>query len=75
MRTNCPNCGAVISGHVCNYCGTKTLDFSSMNPMENVYIKIQNRCLKCVCRALSINMTPNEPADIEANFIVLEDVT
>ena len=21
-RTNCPNCGAVLSGHVCEYCGT-----------------------------------------------------
>lgn len=21
-RTNCPNCGAVLSGHVCKYCGT-----------------------------------------------------
>ena len=22
IPTNCPNCGAVITGHTCEYCGT-----------------------------------------------------
>jgi len=23
LDTNCPNCGAPINGHVCEYCGTR----------------------------------------------------
>ena len=38
--TNCKNCGAVLTGNKCEYCGTQYFDFCEINPHEEVYIKM-----------------------------------
>ncbi len=47
MKTNCPNCGAVINPeqHKCNYCGTSYFDMSTID-FENgkpFYLKIKTK--------------------------------
>ena len=47
MKTNCPNCGAVINPeqHKCSYCGTPYFDMSAID-FENgkpFYLKIKTR--------------------------------
>ena len=39
--TNCPNCGAVITGAKCEYCGTKFGETQSLDEyvLENKYIE------------------------------------
>ena len=44
-QTNCPNCGAVIQGSKCEYCGTLFYDFTELdlgNWDKPVMIKINN---------------------------------
>ena len=41
-NTNCPNCGAVITGPTCEYCGTVFSNHTS----EVIQIKIENDLLK-----------------------------
>lgn len=38
---NCPNCGAVITKDVCDYCGTVIHDFSCLKVGEPSYIKVK----------------------------------
>lgn len=47
MKTNCPNCGAIINPeqHKCNYCGTSYFDMSAID-LENgkpFYLKIKTK--------------------------------
>ena len=47
MKTNCPNCGAVINPeqHKCSYCGTSYFDMSTID-FENgkpFYLKIKTK--------------------------------
>ena len=39
---NCPNCGAVITKDVCDYCGTVIYDFSCLKVGEPSYIKVKH---------------------------------
>lgn len=39
--TNCPNCGAPISGNVCEYCGTTFYDFSVIDVAKPCWITIK----------------------------------
>ena len=38
---NCPNCGAVITTDVCQYCGTVFLDFAAIQANKPSYIKFK----------------------------------
>ena len=33
-HTNCPNCGAVITGNRCEYCGTLFYDLTEIDPLK-----------------------------------------
>lgn len=39
--TNCPNCGAPISGNVCEYCGTPFYDFSVIDVTQPCWITVK----------------------------------
>lgn len=42
--TNCPNCGAIISGPKCEYCGTRFSSYTDARKLEE-----ENECIaKCV---------------------------
>lgn len=60
--TNCPNCGAVITGPKCEYCGTVFKKQPDLNHYisENVYIN--NQIAIDAARRAYINclLTPNE---------------
>ena len=38
---NCPNCGAVITKDVCDYCGTVFLDFAAIQASKRSYVKLK----------------------------------
>lgn len=62
---NCPNCGAIITTDVCQYCGTVFLDFAAIQANKPSYIKfkvdndgISNICLmKLTVDNLEFNIT------------------
>ena len=39
--TNCPNCGAPITGHKCEYCGAIIFDFASIEVGKPVWINFK----------------------------------
>ena len=39
MQTNCHNCGAVITGPTCEYCGTR-FEFEPVKEPENLEFKV-----------------------------------
>lgn len=44
-RTNCPNCGAVITGDKCEYCGT-VFDFN--NKISSLEVELNKAIMKVV---------------------------
>lgn len=40
--TNCPNCGAPISGIKCNYCGTTFFDLVDISTGENCIVRLRH---------------------------------
>lgn len=40
--TNCPNCGAPISGDSCQYCGTVIWDFATIELQKPQWIKVKH---------------------------------
>lgn len=40
--TNCPNCGAPISGSICEYCGTIFYDFSVIDVDKPCWITVRH---------------------------------
>ncbi len=59
--TNCPNCGAPISGAECAYCGTKFYNFVNLDPREKVYLSISHagKVYTLPCYIGSINVEIN----------------
>lgn len=54
---NCPNCGATVDNHKCNYCGAVFVDFMDITPEQPdqlMYIRIKNSLFKCRCNSLDI---------------------
>ena len=51
LKCNCPNCGAPIKSHTCEYCGT-ILDPIAMKKEQNELSSIETR-LKCLRAQLS----------------------
>lgn len=39
--TNCPNCGAPLTGHKCEYCGAIIFDFASIEVGKPVWINFK----------------------------------
>ena len=40
--TNCPNCGAPITGHKCEYCGAVIFDFACIEMDKPFWMSIKN---------------------------------
>ena len=38
--SNCPNCGAILTGNKCDFCGTEIYDFTSISDEHPAYIKV-----------------------------------
>lgn len=38
---NCPNCGAPIDGHKCQYCGTVIFDFAAIEVGKPIWISLK----------------------------------
>ena len=63
-RLNCPNCAAPIIGIRCEYCGTKFLDFASIDMDYPFYIRVKqgNSLMTCKARVKEFNIRI-EPED------------
>lgn len=51
LKFNCPNCGAPVKGHTCEYCGT-ILDPIAMEKEQNELLSLETR-LKCLQAQIS----------------------
>lgn len=40
-KLNCPNCGAQMTGHECEYCGSVFYDFESVDINRINYVRLQ----------------------------------
>lgn len=50
--TNCPNCGAPISGDACQYCGTVIWDFATIELGKPQWIKVKHHGEIILVRAM-----------------------
>lgn len=41
VKTNCPNCGAVMTSDSCSFCGTIVYDFACLDADQPCFIKIK----------------------------------
>ena len=61
-KLNCPNCGAPISGTVCDYCGTVFLDFGAIEIFKPMWLRIRLAgrltCLRVIPERLSVETIP-----------------
>ena len=77
-NTNCPNCGAPITGYKCEYCGTQFYDFTNMELNEAGYIRIkaydQILTFKAVPIHLEMTHSPYEMPSLDIGFVLLEEV-
>lgn len=55
--TNCPNCGAPISGDACQYCGTVIWDFATIELGKPQWIKIRRGGEIIMVRAMIDNVS------------------
>ena len=71
--TNCPNCGAPITGHKCEYCGAVIFDFAALEIGKPVWINLKMGERWVLAHVLpesaSISVEPMELARIELDFI------
>ena len=63
-KLNCPNCGAPISGTVCDYCGTVFLDFGAIEIFKPMWLRIRLGgrliCLRVIPERLSVEAIPQK---------------
>ena len=60
---NCPNCGAPIDGHKCQYCGTVIFDFASIEVGKPIWISLKTpdgkiHMMHVIADAMDIVMSP-----------------
>lgn len=39
-NTHCPNCGAIVKGITCEYCGTQFIDIADLKFGEKAYLRL-----------------------------------
>ena len=54
--TNCPNCGAPITGLKCEYCGTQFFDIADMEIGKPGYLRMKSGDSVYTFRAMPTNM-------------------
>lgn len=55
--TNCPNCGAPISGDSCQYCGTVIWDFATIELRKPQWIKVKRDGMIILVRTMIDNVS------------------
>lgn len=61
--TNCPNCGAPISGDACQYCGTVIWDFATIELHKPQWIKVKHDGEIIMVRAMIDNVSTHISSD------------
>ena len=61
--TNCPNCGAVRTGNLCEYCGTSFLDLTEIEIGKKLMLKIKDSivCCSVVVSQCEVELTYQDP--------------
>lgn len=72
-RDNCPNCGAPIDGETCPYCGTRFVDFASMDTKEPFWVKVKTPRGVMVMKAVLREVELKNP--IPETYTAFGDVT
>lgn len=71
--TNCPNCGAPLTGHKCQYCGAVIFDFAAIEIGKPAWInfKLGERWVLAhvLPESASISAESMELARIELDFV------
>lgn len=72
--TNCPNCGAPISGIKCEYCGTLFFDMADVELYKDGFLrlKIDDKVMLCLVTPTSVTIdhSYNQAPEIELRFIL-----
>lgn len=69
---NCPNCGAPIDGHKCQYCGTVIFDFASIEVGKPIWISLKApdgkiHMVHVIAEAMDIVMSPYTDGRLYSN--------
>lgn len=79
---NCPNCGAVINGSKCEYCGTRFFDFAELEIGRPAAVSIKVPGIgtgdpivvaKAVLVSIDISQCQGELPTLSAEFHVIPD--
>ena len=73
-KTNCPNCGAPISGIKCEYCGTQFFDLADieLNKYSFLQMKINDKVMLCEAMPVrvAIDHSYNQAPEITVGFVL-----
>ena len=75
---NCPNCGAPVTSHKCEYCGTVIFDFAEISMDEPSWVAVDfgdgaKRLLRVIMRDVSMRCALDAVPTITAEFILVPD--
>lgn len=63
-QLNCPNCGAPITGSVCDYCGSVFLDFGAIELFKPLWLRVKLKgqlvCLRVIPNRFSVDTDMTE---------------
>lgn len=73
-KTNCPNCGAPISGIICEYCGTQFFDLADIELYKYGFLRMKIGNSIMLCEAMPVNMAIehkyNQATEITVGFVL-----
>lgn len=73
-QTNCPNCGAPISGIKCEYCGTQFFDLADIELNKPGFLRIRHDGRILLCKVIptdiEIEHSYNQSPEIKIGFVM-----
>ena len=73
-KTNCPNCGAPISGIKCEYCGTQFFDLADFELYKEGFLRmrVNGNVLLCkvVPRSIGIDYSYAQAPELSISFVI-----
>lgn len=73
-KTNCPNCGAPISGIKCEYCGTQFFDLADFELYKPGFLRMRigDKVLLCKMapRSIGIDCSDAQAPELTISFII-----
>lgn len=75
-NTHCPNCGAIVRGITCEYCGTQFIDIADLKFGEKAYLRLNYNGVVYTFKAIPFDATiTSDMSHIYAGYDFGEKIT